>query len=54
MKTYKLFVKGEWEKIVQAEDREKALDIAEQQGDNDEFVNWADCWVTFDCEEVEE
>ena len=53
MKTYKLFVKGEWEKIVQAEDREKALDIAEQQGD-DVFINWADYWVTFNCEEVEE
>lgn len=51
MKTYKVCVKGEWEKIVQAEDREKALDVAEQNGD-DEFVNWADYWITFDCEEL--
>ncbi len=53
MKTYNVHVTGSWYKTVQAEDREKALDIAEQKGD-DEFVNWADYWVTFNCEEVEE
>jgi accessory colonization factor AcfC len=49
MKTYKVSVSAEYEKLIKAEDREKALDIVE----NDGFSDWGSFHQSIEAVEIQ-
>ena len=49
MKTYKVFVSAEYEKLIKAKDREKALDIVE----NDGFSDWGSFHQSIEAVEIQ-